>query len=246
MFGSIRSLRYPLILSVALHAIVLFAVFKLLSAQSRLNGRDVLYVYLQPAPASAPSPANHAASLESSPILQKAAPPSRPRLYRLKKLRRALKPIAPQFPPVPPVVPTTGSIGSRASETPAGSSVAGSRANPAYSNSSGGAGGGIPGSHGDEPVPADQVPYPPVPITRVLPVYPIAARYREIQGRVVLQAIIDRSGQVEDSIKVVDSVPMFDGAAIAALRQWRFTPGRDREGHPVRVLIEVPLRFALR
>ena len=245
MFGSIRSLRYPLILSVALHAIVLFAVFKLLSAQSRLNGRDVLYVYLQPAPASAPSLANHAASLEPSPILPKAAPPSRPHLYRLKKLLRSLKPIAPQFPPAPPLVPTTGGIASPASETP-GSSVAVSRANPADSNSSGGAGGGIPGSHGDEPVPADQVPYPPVPITRVLPVYPIAARYREIQGRVVLQAIIDRSGQVEDSIKVVDSVPMFDDAAIAALRQWRFTPGRDREGHPVRVLIEVPLRFALR
>jgi len=39
---------------------------------------------------------------------------------------------------------------------------------------------------------------------------------------------------------------MFDAAAVAALHQWRFEPGRDRDGKPVRVLIEVPIRFQLR
>jgi len=39
---------------------------------------------------------------------------------------------------------------------------------------------------------------------------------------------------------------MLDQAAIDALRRWRFSPGRDREGSAVRVLLEVPLRFTLR
>ena len=31
-----------------------------------------------------------------------------------------------------------------------------------------------------------------------------------------------------------------------ALRQWRFEPGRDRDGKTVRVLVDVPIRFQLR
>jgi protein TonB len=51
---------------------------------------------------------------------------------------------------------------------------------------------------------------------------------------------------VEHEIKVIESIPILDQAAISAVRQWRFTPGRDRNGTPVRVLLQVPLRFMLR
>jgi protein TonB len=106
--------------------------------------------------------------------------------------------------------------------------------------------GGVVGGHGDAPIPGDQVEHPPVPTTRVLPVYPPAARARNLEGRVVLRAVVDRDGRVEPAITVVESIPLLDTAAIDALRQWRFTPGQDRDGHTVRVLIDLPIRFQLR
>jgi protein TonB len=90
------------------------------------------------------------------------------------------------------------------------------------------------------------VEHPPVPISRVLPDYPSAARARGLEGEVVLRAIVDRQGAVEQQIVVIESVPSLDQAAIEALRRWRFEPGRDAYNRPVRVVIEVPLRFRLR
>jgi protein TonB len=45
---------------------------------------------------------------------------------------------------------------------------------------------------------------------------------------------------------VLKSVAPLDAAAIAAVRQWRFRPARDADGRPVRVIMEVPVRFVLR
>jgi protein TonB len=72
------------------------------------------------------------------------------------------------------------------------------------------------------------------------------ARARSLEGRVVLRAVVDRDGHVEEAVTVIESVPMFDGAAVDALRKWRFEPGRDRDGKTVRVLVDVPIRFQLR
>jgi protein TonB len=110
----------------------------------------------------------------------------------------------------------------------------------------GGKVGGVVGGHGDAPVPANAVEHPPVLVSRVLPVYPPMARARSIEGRVLLRAVIDRDGHVEEAITVVESEPVFDAAAVEALHKWRFEPGRDRDGRAVRVLVEVPIRFQLR
>lgn len=51
---------------------------------------------------------------------------------------------------------------------------------------------------------------------------------------------------MERDIVVVESAPLLDQAAIDALRQWCFEPGRDAGKRAVQVMIEVPLRFRLR
>jgi len=86
----------------------------------------------------------------------------------------------------------------------------------------------------------------PILLSKVVPAYPENARRLGIEGEVVLQFVVDRSGLVEPEIQVVASLPMLDQAAIDAVRRWHFSPGRDRDGNPVRVLVRVPLQFTLR
>jgi protein TonB len=98
----------------------------------------------------------------------------------------------------------------------------------------------------DAPIAANAVAHPPEIVTYVVPEYPPKARARGIEGRVLLMVIVDESGKVEDNVQVLDSIPMLDQAAIDAVRQWSFAPGRDADGDPVRVQLEVPVRFTLR
>jgi protein TonB len=106
---------------------------------------------------------------------------------------------------------------------------------------------GVPGGRGDGAYPAGAIPSPPVVIGREVPAYPAEARRRQVEGVVLLEAIVDRDGRVEpDSVKVLESVALLDTAAVEAVRRWRFRPGRDRSGAAVRVILEIPIRFALR
>jgi protein TonB len=111
---------------------------------------------------------------------------------------------------------------------------------------SGGVTGGVVGAAGKGPVPAGQVATPPSLVRRVEPKYPAEARRQEIAGLVVVEAILDRQGRVEPGVRVLRSIPTLDEEALAAVRQWRFRPARDRDGSPVRVILEVPIRFVLR
>lgn len=110
----------------------------------------------------------------------------------------------------------------------------------------GGLVGGVVGGTGSDPVPVGQVANPPRVLHRVDPTYPEAVRRRGITGLVVLEAVIDREGHVEADIKVRQSIPRLNEEAIAAVRQWRFSPGRNRNGEAVRVILEIPIRFTLR
>jgi outer membrane biosynthesis protein TonB len=62
----------------------------------------------------------------------------------------------------------------------------------------------------------------PFPVVTVEPEYPSGAN---TQGSVILYAAIDGHGQL-DSVKVLRGLEPFTSAAIAALRQWRFTPAK--------------------
>jgi protein TonB len=106
--------------------------------------------------------------------------------------------------------------------------------------------GGVLGGRGDEVVDAQTVAKPPGLLERALPEYPVEARVKRIEGQVLLRAIVGRDGNVEPTVEVLSSVPELDAAAIDALRKWRFTPGHDRDGNPVRVRIDVPMRFQLK
>lgn len=63
------------------------------------------------------------------------------------------------------------------------------------------------------------------PTSQVPPEYPSRAQRRGLEGFVELEFVIRRDGRVDpDSIRVVSANPrnIFDKAALAAVRQWRF------------------------
>jgi protein TonB len=68
-----------------------------------------------------------------------------------------------------------------------------------------------------------------------------------VEGVVLIEAIVGTDGRIEPgSVKVRESVALLDTAAADAVGRWRFRPGRDRLGAPVRVILEIPVRFVLR
>lgn len=74
--------------------------------------------------------------------------------------------------------------------------------------------------------------------------YPEIARQAGIEGRVVVQFIIDENGKVIDPVVVRGIGGGCDEAAIHAVKQVEFTPGRQR-GRPVRVRYSLPIMFRL-
>ena len=84
----------------------------------------------------------------------------------------------------------------------------------------------------------------PIVIREVRPSYPPEALRLRIQGSVVLSLVVTAEGLPTD-IRVVRSLSGdLDQAAVDAVEQWRFSPGR-RGGTPVNVLVTVALDFTI-
>ncbi len=59
--------------------------------------------------------------------------------------------------------------------------------------------------------------------SRVAPVYPDLARKMNITGTVKIQVVVAANGTVKDA-KVLGGHPVLAGAALDAVRKWRFEP----------------------
>src|SRR3989442_947343 len=97
---------------------------------------------------------------------------------------------------------------------------------------------------GAPPPPPPPPPRPPELIFKKQPEYPEMARRARIEGRVILEAIINSNGDVEN-VKVLRSIPLLDNAAITAVKQWKYKPALQH-GRPVKVFFTVMVDFTLR
>jgi TonB family protein len=79
---------------------------------------------------------------------------------------------------------------------------------------------------------------------RVEPVYPESALKARVQGRVTLEVNIDEEGNVTEA-KVIQGHPLLDDAAVAAVKQWKYTPTL-LNGKPVPVIATVSIIFNLK
>ncbi len=83
----------------------------------------------------------------------------------------------------------------------------------------------------------------PVRTVYVQPEYPEAAKKEGLEGKVVLDVVVEVSGEV-GAIEVLGSSPTFDRAAVDAVQQWMFRPA-ELKGKPVAVRLTVIVEFKL-
>jgi TonB family protein len=83
----------------------------------------------------------------------------------------------------------------------------------------------------------------PIKTRDVKPVYPPLAQSANVQGVVILEAILDANGSVA-AARILRSIPLLDQAALIAVRQWQFTPTLV-DGVPRAVMMTVTVNFSL-
>lgn len=97
-----------------------------------------------------------------------------------------------------------------------------------------------------EPKWGDFVYYEEAPdlVTPVSPAYPAIAMQAGLEGSVSVRMLVGTDGRVKRA-EIDKSSVMFNDAALAAARQWIFTPAKSN-GHPVAVWVLLPVEFKLR
>ncbi|NNE58322.1 MAG: energy transducer TonB [Hellea sp.] len=84
----------------------------------------------------------------------------------------------------------------------------------------------------------------PKAISKPKPSYTEIARKARVQGVVIVQAIIDKNGNVT-SVKVLKGLPMgLDENAVNTVKQWKFEPA-TLNGKPVEVYYNLTVNFTL-
>ncbi len=78
---------------------------------------------------------------------------------------------------------------------------------------------------------------------RVMPTYPVLALEENVQGSVVLQALIGKDGTVQN-VRLISGSPILASAVMEAVKQWRYEP-YYRNGEPVEVEIQITVDFTI-
>jgi TonB family protein len=202
------------------------------------------------------------ALLETDPTVQRAltaeADTLRARAIAIREARAAAGQPTPTYPPPKP--PSGGYVAYPAAPPPPppppSTGIKGGVGGGVSGGVSGGVTGGVVGGVPDTPpapaVSADgkvapvrvggNIP-PPTKVRDVKPVYPEVALQARVQGVVIVEATIDEAGKVSN-VRILRSIPLFDQAALDAVKQWEFTPTLVN-GVPVPVIMTATVNFTL-
>jgi len=84
----------------------------------------------------------------------------------------------------------------------------------------------------------------PEPVVQVAPVFPFNLKRDAIEGRVVVEFVVDAEGRVVGAMTVESTHPGFEEAAVTGVGRWKFRPGQ-KNGRPVNTRMRVPILFRL-
>jgi TonB family protein len=94
-------------------------------------------------------------------------------------------------------------------------------------------------------VETNQTPYDEAPkmLSAIQISYPVEAKKADISGKVIVKALISKTGSVLET-EMVKSIPGLDETATEAVKKVKFKPGKF-EGKPVEVWIRIPINFEI-
>jgi len=102
----------------------------------------------------------------------------------------------------------------------------------------------LSGSGSDEPIVITPNVKQPVLIRKITPNYPPICIRAHIQGIVLLEAVITRTGSVEELRVLHSAHPLLEQAAVNAVKQWLYRPALVN-GNPVKVYFNVTVDFKI-
>lgn len=244
--GGMRKTTWPLamILALALHAAAAFTLILVSSfapQQALMLADGVIPITLSTVvPVAAPAAEIHAQSPPQT-ALQPPKPQHKP---EPRTVPRSLQPAEPAQPvalkpqPTPQATPTTPPQTAATAQPIQRTEAAAAPAPAAVATT---ARSGEQGESANAVIPA-QPRYRDNPP----PAYPELARRRQIEGTVVLEALVNGGGRVDDlNVHASSGHTLLDDAALRAVRNWLFDPGK-KGGMPMAMTVLVPVRFALR
>lgn len=90
-----------------------------------------------------------------------------------------------------------------------------------------------------------EVDQPPRILRSIEPLYPFAAKRKNIEGSVTLRFVVTKEGEVQEP-HVVESEPpdVFDSSALKAIARFKFKPA-IKDGRAVDCIVIAPLKFNL-
>ena len=77
------------------------------------------------------------------------------------------------------------------------------------------------------------------------PRFPEEARAQGVEATIVIKYVVDEKGAVRD-VRVLKGHPLFDALAVEWVKQWKYAPARDPEGHVKAVFRTTKIPFTLR
>ena len=96
----------------------------------------------------------------------------------------------------------------------------------------------------DVPLPVGGDVKAPVVIRRVQPVYPKLAINARMNGMVIVECVIDRTGRVREARVLRSTSPLFDQSALDAVQQWQFAPG-SLHGQAIDTIFNLTVTFRI-
>jgi protein TonB len=96
----------------------------------------------------------------------------------------------------------------------------------------------------DLPLPVGGDVKAPVVIHRVQPLYPKLAITARMNGSVIVECIIDKSGRVRETRVLRSTSTLFDQSALEAVQQWQFTPG-SLHGKAIDTIFNLTVTFTV-
>ncbi len=94
-----------------------------------------------------------------------------------------------------------------------------------------------------EPTIHTKVDENPQPLRTPPPEYPVQLKQDNVSGMVLLDVVINDQGAVDDVIVVKSTLADFEAPTLAAVKAWRFRPGKI-SGQPVTTRLRLPVKFS--